>query len=126
MQKYVILPAVDSVTFADAPAAINPVANDLFSAVASWVTVSLFVIVTVLPTATVIGFGLYAVLVSVEAPRTMEIVMFDEAPPPPLLPPDEDPFAGGSGVVEPPPHAARPMTVRDVSASRVKLRMPPE
>lgn len=65
-------PAVDSVTFAEAPGEMKPVANDLLSAVASWVVVSLFVKVTTVPTGTVIGLGANAVVVSVEAPRTID------------------------------------------------------
>jgi hypothetical protein len=53
---------------------MDPVANVPLSAVELCVDVSLFVHVTVVPVATVIGLGEYAVVVSLLAPATIEIV----------------------------------------------------
>jgi hypothetical protein len=59
-------------TLAEAPGAIEPVAKLPLSAVALCVAVSLLVHVTVVPTATVCGFGENAVVVNVRAPLTMD------------------------------------------------------
>jgi hypothetical protein len=58
-------------TLAEAPGAIEPVAKLPLSAVELCVDVSLFIHVTVVPTATVSGFGEYAVVVRLRAPLTM-------------------------------------------------------
>jgi hypothetical protein len=49
------------------------VKNPPLSALTSWAVVSLFVQTTMVPTATVTGFGENAVFVNVDAPKTIEI-----------------------------------------------------
>src|SRR5947209_4270020 len=74
VQWYTNVPVFCSFTEAEAPGAIEPVANAPLSAVELCVEVSLFIHVTVVPAATVIGLGEYAVVVRVRAPATIEIV----------------------------------------------------
>ena len=102
VQEYVIFPGVLSVTVADAPGAMRPVANDLLSAVASCVVVSLLTHITLVPTGTVNGFGLNAVVVRANAPGTMETVVPDAAPPLSVWPLEDPP--PGDGAVELPLH----------------------
>ena len=66
-----MLPAVESVTLAVPPGWMNGVANLPLSAFASCVVMSLFTNVTVVPTATLTGFGEYAVDERLNAPLTI-------------------------------------------------------
>jgi len=70
-----MLPAVESVTFAEPPAGMIGVAKRPLSALASCAATSLFLKVTTVPTATVTGLGEYAVVVRLKAPFTIVTVV---------------------------------------------------
>jgi hypothetical protein len=72
VQWYVYEPAVLKVWLNDPPGAMPP--ESQLALVDVCVVLSLLCHVTVVPTATVIGFGEYAVVVIVDAPDTIEIV----------------------------------------------------
>jgi hypothetical protein len=72
VQWYGKLPAAKNVRLNWPPGAIGPDCHDPSVAVESCVLVSLFIHVIVVPAATSIGFGAYAVVVSDEAPLTIE------------------------------------------------------
>ena len=117
MQKYVMVPAVWSVTLAEPPGEIKGVRKLPLLAAASCVVESLFTHVTVAPTDTVSGFGENAVVVRVEAPATIDTVV-----------PDGGGVGVGVGVgegagagFELPPQALRQSAVRRMRLKRVTM-----
>src|SRR5436853_7526086 len=72
VQKYGNDPAVIKVVLYFSPGGIEPELHTPVVDVAVCVRVSLFVHVTVPPTDTAIGFGEYALVVNVVAPRTID------------------------------------------------------
>jgi hypothetical protein len=116
-QWYTKLPAVANLTLAEPPGWMIGVAKLPLSARASCAATSLFVNVTVEPTATVTGLGAYAFVVRPKAPLTMLIAVV--------------PVAGGVGVgvgvvgvvgVDELLHAARLKPANRTSAYRIDMR----